>query len=167
MTSSQQAAITATVVLIEVAGRLIAVPALDVSAVIELDRIVPTPGAPDHVTGLAAMRSRAITVIDVRRAVGIKSAVELDSHSRFPVVEIDGQGYALACDRVVDIAQPRNAPGPVPPGVGREWQAIATGCVEMPSAPALLIDLEKLVDGASRSADREEDATAAQSAQLA
>ena len=58
-------------VIAQIAGRRCALSANDVKSVIELGTVTPVPRAPDFITGITALRSQSLTVIDCRRALGL------------------------------------------------------------------------------------------------
>ena len=132
-----------------IAGRRTAFPAVEVQSVIEIDMITPSPGAPDFIAGLTALRSQVLTVIDSPRALGLGTS----SHApggRAAVVEVDGHPYALLVDDAFDVVPQRSDPVAVPGGFGTGWQGAATGMVETDDGPALLIDIAALVNGPAK-----------------
>lgn len=133
------------IVMVEIAGRRAAISAADVQSVIELDQIYPVPQAPAHVTGMTAMRSQSLTVIDCR--VALQQISDLDHGERAPVVEVDGHLYALQVDLVDDVIPAQSDITPVKGGFGENWQHAARGMVETDRGPALLIDIHALVAG--------------------
>lgn len=133
-------------VIIQIAGRRCALPALAVRSVIELAAIAPIPRAPAHITGIAALRSQALTVIDCRRALGL-AAEEWPTDHRAVVVAQDGHAYALRVDGIEDITSAIGAPGQVPGGFGAEWSRAARGMIETQIGPALLLDPAALIAG--------------------
>jgi len=133
-------------VMAQIAGRRCALNAHDVKSVIELGGITPVPRSPDHIAGITALRSQALTVIDCRRALGLPST-EWSTDHRAAVVHVDGHPYALMVDAIEDIAVGQSGVGSVPGGFGPEWSRIAIGMVETAIGPALLIDLEALIGG--------------------
>ena len=56
-----------------VADRLVAIPADEVESVVDIGEITPVPGATPQVRGLAALRSRVMTVISSRYALGAET----------------------------------------------------------------------------------------------
>ncbi|QUL36717.1 chemotaxis protein CheW [Erythrobacter sp. JK5] len=131
-------------VMTTIAGKSCALPAHDVQSVIELGSITPVPRAPDHISGITALRSQALTVIDCRRALGFDTA-ERAADPRAAVVHLDGHAYALMVDSIEDIASASDEPGQVPGGFGSQWSRVATGMIETATGPALLIDLAALI----------------------
>ena len=133
-------------VIIQIAGRRCALSAHDVKSVIELGSITPVPRTPDFITGITALRSQSLTVIDCRRALGL-STDQCPTDDRAAVVAHGGHAYALMVDAIEDITTATDAPGQVPGGFGPEWSRVATGMIETMTGPALLIDLAALIAG--------------------
>lgn len=128
----------------QIAGRRCAFPAEEVQSAIEISTITPVPGAPDHISGITAMRSQTLTVIDCRRALGFDPDQWALDH-RAIVVAVDGYSYALRIDAIEDITGGVAEPETIPGGFGPEWSRVATGLVETRTGPALLIDLSALI----------------------
>ena len=133
-------------VMAQIAGRRCAMHAHDVQSVIELGTITPVPGTPDHITGITALRSQALTVIDSRIALGFDPA-QWATDARAVVVMVGGHAYALGVDAIEDVTTGMSEARQVPGGFGVEWSRIATGMIETGIGPALLIDLEALIQG--------------------
>ena len=133
-------------VIAQIAGRRCALSALDVRSVIEISAITPIPRAPSWITGITALRSQALTVIDCRRAIGLTETDGPTDH-RAVVVTEGGHSYALLVDSIEDITTAAGSAGQVPGGFGPEWSRIATGMIETLAGPALLIDLSALLAG--------------------
>ncbi len=129
-----------------IAGRQAAIPATRVKSVIEIEAITPIPATPDFIVGLTALRSQALTVIDCRRALGFERGT-VERGTRAAVVEVEGHLYALAVDEAHDVVEASGEPVPVSGGLGAGWQRAALGMVETALGPAVLIDIEKLVQG--------------------
>jgi purine-binding chemotaxis protein CheW len=134
-------------VIIQIAGRRCALSAHDVKSVIEIGAITPVPRAPDFITGITALRSQTLTVIDCRRALGIATGEDAPTDDRAAVVASGGHAYALMVDAIEDITTATGAPGPVPGGFGPEWSRVARGMIETMTGPALLVDLAALIAG--------------------
>ena len=130
---------TQLVILATIGGRRTAIPAETVRSVIEVEEIVPVPRAPDYVVGLAALRSRPMTVIDTRKAIGLRKKDE-ETGNRAIVVEQDGHAYALKVEEVFDVVAADGEPRDIGGKFGKGWQAVALGMVETPRGPALLMD---------------------------
>lgn len=133
-------------VMSQIAGRRCAFEAHDVQSVIEIGTVTPVPRTPDFITGITAMRSQALTVIDCRAAMGFDPSHYALDH-RAIVASAGGHAYALRIDSIEDIATGVGDVGSVPGGFGKQWARVATGLVETRVGPALLIDLEALIAG--------------------
>lgn len=143
------------ILIMEINGRLVAVKATDVASVSEVDRCVPVPGGPAYIEGLGAQRSRALTVINASRAIGIEEEAAAgadhggsdENDERCLIVIRDEYYYAIRPDRVIDVSPVDSGAGPVPKGLGDAWERVATGLVETAHGPALLIDLDIVLQG--------------------
>ena len=85
--------------LVAIAGERAAIASEIIRSVVELDGITPVPRAPEHIAGLAALRSRAMTVVDCRSSLELAEAS--DPTRLAVVVDIEGFLYALLVDDVV------------------------------------------------------------------
>lgn len=128
----------------QIAGRRCAFPAQDVQSAIEIGTITPVPTAPAFISGITAMRSQTLTVIDCRRALGFDPDQWSMDH-RAIVVSVDGYPYALRIDAIEDITSGVDEATDIPGGFGPEWSRVATGLVETRTGPALLINLSALI----------------------
>ena len=132
--------------LVTIGGRRGAIPGAQVQSVVEIDQVVPVPQAPPHVAGLAALRSRALTVIDTRAAIGLDPA-GFDTEGRAAVVEVDGHAYALLVDGVDDVAHAQATAAVSGATLGADWDRVGQGCLETAAGAAVLIDIGQLVAG--------------------
>lgn len=141
------------IVIIQIAGRRCALEAHAVKSVIELGQVTPVPRSPAHITGITALRSQALTVVDCRLALGLDPE-PWPTDSRAAVISVGGHSYALVVDAIEDIATRLGDPQQVPGGFGQEWSRIASGMIETAIGAALLIDLPTMIGerGDNRSA---------------
>ncbi len=123
-----------------------ALRAEDVQSVIETGAITPIPCAPAQVTGLSALRSQALTVIDCRRALGF-DPVNFSTDTRAAVVSVGGHTYALQVDIIEDIAAMAHEAAEVSGGFGKAWSQVAEGMIETAAGPALLLNVAALIEG--------------------
>lgn len=125
-----------------IAGRAVAMPSDRVDSVVDLGAIVPVPAAPGHVRGLAALRSRVVTVIDAAAALGEASGGET---GRAVVVTVAGHLYALLVDRLDDVAP--FAVSPLPDGVRLDagWARAARGVIDRGGEAVLVIEPAQLI----------------------
>ena len=133
------------------AGRRAALPDIEVNSVIELAEVTPVPRAAGHVTGLAALRSRPLTVIDCTAALGLATSRADWRRQRAVVVEHDGHLYGLLVDAADDIVAAHGEPGPLGADPGPGWQRVALGRVETEAGAVLLLDIGALIAGPEES----------------
>ncbi|GGB34852.1 hypothetical protein GCM10011380_25350 [Sphingomonas metalli] len=128
--------------IVSIAGRWVALPATEVKSAVDISGIVAVPRAPAAVRGLAALRSRVVTVIDTAVSLG---GPPTEPVTRAVIAEVQGHHYALLIDALDDVFALERQP--LSPGLGMEgqWTACATGIVEREGEPLLVLDLSCLV----------------------
>lgn len=139
---------TALYLLAVIAGQTVAIDATTIESVVQLDAVVPIPNVAPAIRGLAALRSRVVTVIDPRPQLGAPS----QPAARAAITWIDGHFYAVLVDALEDVApfEPIAAiAGFVP---ASPWRDAARGLVLREGEPVLVIDLAALVPGVAQAA---------------
>ena len=134
---------------VQIAGQRVALPAARIESVVELDTLIAVPRAAAHVAGLSALRSRVLTVISCRRSLGLEEGGQ-DSATGLleaAVTELDGHHYALIVDGVEDVLEALSDPVPVRAAMGEGWERVATGMVETEEGALLLVDVAALIAG--------------------
>lgn len=137
---------TELLLIIALAGQRVAIPAEDVEAVVEIEGLTPIPRAPDHVAGLAALRSRVLTVIDCSASIGLDRSV-IEGPREAIVVETDGHPYALLVDTVEDVIEFSGKVRPVRTSLAAGWRRVARGMVEAGDDLLLLVDTQAILAG--------------------
>lgn len=133
-----------------VAGRTVAIGAEQVESVVDIGPIVAVPRTSGHVRGLAALRSRVVTVIDTVAALGIDAR---DSEpGRAVITQVDGHHYALLVDTLDDVAPFQLEPIAQGIALTGAWREAARGLVQRDGEPILAIDLRAIVPGGSPAA---------------
>ncbi len=132
-----------------IAGRDVAIEASEVESVVNLGDVVATPRVSPSVRGLAALRSRVVTVIDP--TIVLESAPATDG-SRAIVTTVDGHSYAVLVDEVRDVVP--CAPQPLTPGLSldRSWSYCATGMIDSDQGLMLVVRLASLLPRAALAA---------------
>lgn len=120
-----------------VADRGVAIEARLVDSVVDIGEVVAAPRAPSLVRGLAALRSRVVTVIDTHVALGLPPTPRM---GRAVIARIDGHHYAFLVDSLEDVAPFQRQPL----ATGGE----GLGVIERDGEPLLIIDPATLVPGA-------------------
>ena len=137
--------------IVRLAGERIALPAADVHSVVEIESLTPVPGSAGHVAGLAALRSRVLTVIDClasldpsrRLAEGATEAV---------MTVVDGHPYALMVEAVEDVVEASGERRPAAASLADGWRRIGAATIEADGDLLLLADVEALIAGPAREA---------------
>ncbi|WP_305096831.1 chemotaxis protein CheW [Croceibacterium aestuarii] len=138
--------------LVRIAGEMAALESDRIQSVVELDSITPVPRSPAHIVGLAALRSKAMTVIDCRCSLELPEgdeAQEEDGLVLAVVVELDEHLYALVVDRVEEVVALEGEPAPLRADLLPGWSRATLGMVETSAGPALLLDPAQLVAGSA------------------
>ncbi len=130
--------------IVRLAGERVAVRAGDVEAIVDICDVTPIPRVPGHVVGLAALRSRVVTVIDCRPSLGAAPIEAGPAHEAMLVVQ-DGHPYALLVDAVEDVVDPSGEASDLQATLAPGWARLATATVEADGDLLLLLDLRALV----------------------
>jgi purine-binding chemotaxis protein CheW len=137
---------TELLLIVTLAGERITIPAADVESVVELDALIPVPQAASHVAGLAALRSRVLTVIDCFASLDLNSSTQEGTRQAI-IVEADGHPYALLVDSVEDVVEVNTEIRPVRTSLKGGWRRVAHGMVEVGGDLLLLVDTQALLAG--------------------
>jgi len=131
----------------QIAGRAVAIDSAQVESVVDIGAIVPVPGADRQIHGLAALRSRVVTVIDTRVALGLDHAA---THAtRAVITQHEGHHYAILVDALEDVAPFDRAPLSSGIVLDLGWRAAGCGIIERDGEPILIIDLRALIPGST------------------
>jgi len=130
-----------------VAGRTVAIDSEQVESVVDIGEVTAVPRAPALVRGLAALRSRVVTVIDTPVALGL---IGDGPAARAVIVRADGHHYAFLVDALDDVAPFELQPLANGMALDASWRAIALGLIERDGEPVLAIDLVTLIPRATQ-----------------
>lgn len=133
-----------------IAGQRVALPAEAVESVVEVEDITPVPLVAPHVSGLFALRSRVLTIIDPLAALGL-GRHRLEGQMQAVIVECDGHPYGLLVEEVEDVVT-AGAVVPSRSPLGRGWSRASLGMIEHDGRSLLLLDPAVLVAGVSSQA---------------
>ncbi len=136
--------------LARIAGRDVAIRSDQVESVVDIGEVVPVPRAAEHVRGLAALRSRVVTVIDPALALGLGRRSE--NARRAVITRADGHHYAVLVEALDDVAP--FVLQPLSRGLALEagWATAAIGLVDRDGTPALALDICRLLPGTAMAA---------------
>ena len=136
--------------IVRLAGERVALPACEVEAVVALEAVTPVPRAAPHVKGLAALRSRVLTVIDC--LVTLNAGRIAEGAGEAVIVPSDGHAYVLLVDSVDDVIETAGPRLPLAAPLAPAWARVALGMVEAGGDLLLLVDPHALIGGAARDA---------------
>lgn len=126
------------------AGQRVALPADTVDSVVEIEHMTPVPLAARHIAGLAALRSRVLTIIDSVAALD-PGATAGDQPQQTVVVTLDGHLYGLQVSAVEDVVEAPAAVQPLRGTVSPGWARVAHGMIEIEGNTLLLLDPATLI----------------------
>ena len=136
---------TVSFVTFEVAGQMFGVPVMRVQDILTPDAIAPVPGGPPEVQGLINLRGRIVTVIDLRRRLGM-------THDGAPksgmcvTVENDGESYTLFVDRVGDVVTLQAAAREENPAtLDPLWKDVTGGVHRLADRLLVVLDVARLL----------------------
>jgi purine-binding chemotaxis protein CheW len=139
--------------IIRLDGQRVALPAAEIESVVEIEALTPVPRAAGHVAGLAALRSRVLTVVDCRASLGVGRH---EGEVRDAIVVVaDGHPYAWLVDGVEDVVEASGETRPVRTALKGGWRRVAKGMVEAGGDLLLLLDPAALIAGPSSAAVRD------------
>lgn len=137
--------------IVRLGGERIALPAADVEAVVEIGSLTPVPGAAGHVAGLAALRSRVLTVIDCLASLDPSRRLPEDAREAVMAV-VDGHPYALLVEAVEDVVEAGGERQSATSSLAGGWRRIGRATIEAEGDLLLLADVEALIAGPAREA---------------
>jgi purine-binding chemotaxis protein CheW len=124
-----------------IAGRGVAIDSTPVDSVIEITAFQPVPGASPGILGLAALRSRVLTVVDCAIALGLEPCARPEGAALSAIVlEIDGYLYGLVIDCVDDVLTADRPMAPVGAPLGGAWSAVSAGIIELGGSALVVLD---------------------------
>jgi purine-binding chemotaxis protein CheW len=126
----------------QIAGRAVAIDSDQVESVVDIGEVTAVPRASAHVRGLAALRSRVVTVVDTQSALGLDTG---SSAKRAVITRVEGHHYALLVDSLDDVAPFDLLPLAGGVALDSAWRSAGRGIVEREGEPILAIDLASLV----------------------
>jgi purine-binding chemotaxis protein CheW len=124
----------------EIGGTPVAIDAADIEAVMRLAEIMPVSRVSPHVRGLAAVRSRVLTVIDLQACISGRQ-MPLGARPLAIVALVGGHGYALLVDDVQDICAPGSSVQTVNGRIDPMWRPFAHGMIERAGRSHLFLHL--------------------------
>lgn len=127
-----------------IADTRVALRSAAIESVVPVGETIAVPGAPPHVAGLFALRSRVLTLIDPHVVLGF-AATSIARGQRVIVIEIGGHGYALLADLIEDVCFIDAGEQPAKGRLAASWARLSDTVVEHDGATLLVLDPARLV----------------------
>ncbi|HZV57666.1 MAG TPA: chemotaxis protein CheW [Sphingobium sp.] len=121
-----------------IAGTPVALRASEIEAVVRLGDIVPIQRVPPHVRGLAALRSRVLTVIDIESRI-FGRPMPVSARPLAVVCEVAAHTYGLLVETVSDICEAPDGIHAIQGRIDRAWAPFASALVEREGRSHLLL----------------------------
>lgn len=134
-----------------IAGETVAIPSERIDSVVKVRESVPVPSSAPFITGLFALRSRVLTLIDCQYFVTGEPA-DLKAGQPAIVVDIGGCCYGLLVDDVLDVIPIPTPRLPLPSQLPAGWSEVGRALLELGGETYLLIDPDYMVNPAMRRA---------------
>lgn len=129
-------------VTMRVNNQLFGVDVRHVRDVLRNQHITPIPLAPPDVAGSLNSRGRIVTVLDVRRRLGLPPLMETQKAAMFVVVDVKGELYSLLVDDVGEVLTlPTSRIESVPANLTPEWKTLSSGIHRLDGELLVLINL--------------------------
>lgn len=135
--------------LARVAGTAVAILTDEIEAAVRLRDIVPVPGAPAHVAGLSALRSRVLTVVDAAALITgeIVAAPPGSEDGAYAVMcDVGGHSYGILVDGVDDIVEIETPPLPLCGRIDKIWEPHARAVIEQDGQSRFVLSIAALLE---------------------
>lgn len=129
-----------------IGGQLFGLPILRVQDVFTPERLTRVPLAPAEIAGVLNLRGRIVTLIDMRRRLGLGQR-EDDSQSMAVGVESRGESYGLLIDSVGEVLKlDETAREPNPTNLDPRLASVSTGIYRLDGQLLMVIDVDRVLD---------------------
>lgn len=128
----------------QIADTRVALRSHAIESVVPVGDAIAVPGAPPHVGGLFALRSRVLTLIDPHVVLGL-APTSIARGQRVIVIEIGGHGYAILADTIEDVCFIDAGEQPAKGRLAAGWARLSDTVVEHQGATLLVLDPARLV----------------------
>jgi purine-binding chemotaxis protein CheW len=126
-------------------GQLFGLPVLSVQDVLKEQHITPIPLAASEIAGALNLRGRIVTVVDMRRRLGIDTT-GAQKKAMQVVVEHGGELYSLLVDEVGDVMLlSRSDYESNPSNLSPQWLRLARGVFRLEGEIMVLLDVDSVL----------------------
>jgi chemotaxis signal transduction protein/truncated hemoglobin YjbI len=129
-----------------VEDQMFGVPILQVQDIVEPRLIAPVPLAPSAIAGVMNLRGRIVTVINLRRCLGVGEKPG-NVRGMGITVEYRGDLYTLLVDSIGDVRDlPRRDFEKPPATLDEKLRRLSTGVFRLPEDLLVVLDIERVLD---------------------
>ena len=130
----------------EIGGELIGMPILRVQDVFIPEGPTRVPLAPPEIAGVLNLRGRIVTVIDMRRRLGLEAGGAAEAPLAIGV-ESRGESYGLLIDAIGEVLKlDADAREPNPLNLDPRLARVSTGIHRLDEQLLLMIDVDRVLD---------------------
>ena len=129
-----------------IGGQLFGLPILRVQDVFHPERLTRVPLAPPEIAGVLNLRGRIVTLIDMRRCLGLERR-EDDALAMAIGVESGGESYGLLIDSVGEVLQlDDGAREPNPVNLDPRLARVSVGIHRLDGRLLMMVDIDRVLD---------------------
>lgn len=144
--SAASSAVSQEYVTLTIAGQWFGIPVLTVQDVLGPRTVAKVPLADPVIAGSINLRGRIVTVIDMRKRLGLPSR-EDDKPGMNVVVEYGGNLYSLLIDAVGEVMEvPNDKYEKNPATVDPLWRDFSDGIFRLKNQLLIVLNVEKLLE---------------------
>ena len=127
-------------------GQSFGIPILQVQDIVEPRMITPVPLAPSAIAGVMNLRGRIVTVINLRRCLGLEDRAETERRMSI-TVEYKGDLYTMLVDEIGDVCDLSRRDFENPPATLTESiRQLCTGIFRLKDDLLVVLDVERVLD---------------------
>ena len=135
-----------------IGGQLFGLPILRVQDVFAPERLTRVPLAPSEIAGVLNLRGRIVTLIDMRRRLGLGERDD-DVPAMAVGVEARGESYGLLIDSVGEVLKLDDmACEPNPTNLDPRLASVSTGIYRLDGQLLMVLDVDSVLDIAMKAA---------------
>lgn len=132
-------------VTVRVHSQLFGIPVMQVQDVLRAQKIYRVPLSPMEIAGSINLRGRIVTVIDVRKRLGLPPLQDT-AKVMHVVVESSGEPFSLMVDEVGDVLtlSPERLEK-TPSNLQNNWREVTTGVCRLDQELLLIVDIQAIL----------------------
>lgn len=129
-----------------IAEQLFGIPIQRVHDVFEAERITHVPLAPAEIAGVLNLRGRVVTVIDMRRRLGLPPRGEANSQMAIGIDQY-GEAYGLLVDSMGEVLKLSRASfDPNPINLHKDWAHVCAGLYRLEDRLLAVLDVDRILE---------------------